>query len=100
MALSPDSSSLYVATLNKLHQLCLKDGRVLRSRDINERPDIQCAYIFAMRVTRNNQYLVTATAYYGTLEEGPTEDLSGQELVPVGGPMCVWSTKDLTLVRT
>jgi hypothetical protein len=69
MALSPDSNSLYVGTLNKLLQYSLKDRKVIQSRHINERPDIGVAYIFAMRVTKNNQYLVTGTTYQGTLQK-------------------------------
>jgi hypothetical protein len=100
MALSPDSNSLYVAIQNQLRQVSFKDGKVIQSRNINERPDMKCAYIHAMRVTRNNQYLVTGTTYFSMPEKGTKEDLQGQEFVPVGGPLCVWSTKDLTLVRT
>ena len=100
MALSPDSNSLYVASLNKLHQFSLKDGKFILSRDINERPDIKWATIYAMKVTRNNLYLVTGITYFVTPEKGAQEDLSGQNLVPVGGPVCVWSTKDLTLIKT
>jgi WD40 repeat protein len=100
MALSPDSNSLYVATLDELNQFSLKDGKVIQSRDINERPDMKGASIHAMGVTRNNQYLFTSTMYVGMPEKGTKEDLSGQELVRSGGPVCVWSTKDLTLVKT
>jgi hypothetical protein len=100
MALSPDSNSLYVEAANKLLQFSLKDGKVIQSRNINELPDMKWAQIFAMRVTRNNQHLVTATTYLETPEKGTKKDLSGREMVPVGGQLCVWSTKDLTLVKT
>ena len=100
MALSPDSNSLYVGTPNKLLQFSLKDGKVIQSRTINERPDMQGALIHAMSVTKNNQYLVTGTTYFRTPEKGTEEDMSAKELVYLGGPVCLWSTKDLTLVKT
>jgi WD40 repeat protein len=40
MALSPDSNSLYIGTQDKLNQFSLKDGKVIQSRNINERPSI------------------------------------------------------------
>jgi hypothetical protein len=100
MALSPDSNSLYVATRDKLHQFSLKDAKVIQSRNVHDRLDMKSAVISAMRVTQNNQYLVTDTMYFDTPTKGSKEELSGKELVPVGGPVCVWSTKDLTLVKT
>ncbi len=100
MALSPDSNSLYLGKINELLQYSLKDGNVLQSRNINQRPDMECTFISAMMITRNNQYLVTGTSFTGTPEKGTKEYLSGQESVYVAGPMCVWSTKDLTLVKT
>ncbi len=56
--------------------------------------------IYAMRVTRNNQYLVTGTTWLENTEEQAKEVLSGKNVVRLGGPVCVWSTKDLTLVKT
>ncbi len=100
MALSPDSNSLYIATKDKLLQFSLKDGKVIQSRNINERPNMRFATIDAMRVTRNNQYLVTGISYHCTPEKGTKEYLSGKKVVHVYGPLCVWSTKDLTLVKT
>jgi hypothetical protein len=100
MALSPDSTSIYANTDNKLLQFSSKDGKVIESRNINERPDMNVAKIIAMRVTRSNHYLVTTTTYNGRPEKGTKEDLLGIEEVPVGGPLCFWSTKDLTLVKT
>ena len=99
MALSPDSNSIYVATDNLLWQFSLKDGLVMQSRNVNERPDMKGATIYAMRVSKNNLYLVTGTIYIDSPEKGTERDLS-VESVPVGGPVCVWSTKDLTLVKT
>jgi hypothetical protein len=99
MAISPDSNSLYVGTINELVQFSLKDAKIIQSRKINERTDMNGATIYAMKVTRNNQYLVTATAYVGKPKKGTKKDLSGQENGPVAGPLCVWSTKDLTLVK-
>jgi hypothetical protein len=75
MALSPDSNKLYVATKNELRQVSIKDGKVIQLRNFNERPDMKCAYIHAMRVTRNNQYLVTGTTYFSMPEKGTKEDL-------------------------
>jgi hypothetical protein len=100
MALSPDSNSLYVGTHNKLLQLSLKDGKVINSTNINESPGMEGATIQSMRVTRNNQYLVTGTTCSGTPEKGSGEELSGRFSVSVGGPVFVWSTKDLILVKT
>jgi WD40 repeat protein len=97
MALSPDSNSLYFGTRDKLVQFSLKDGKVIQSRNINDRRDMRAATIYAMCVTRNNQYLVTGIAYDSTPEKG---DVSRQKKVIVGGRVCVWSTKDLTLVKT
>ena len=94
MALSPDANSLYIATQNVLHQFSLKDGKVIQSRNIREDTDMNWAIVYAMRVTKNNQYLVTGTTYIGS------PDKDKQEEVPIGGPVCVWSTKDLTLVKT
>jgi hypothetical protein len=99
MALSPDSNSLYIGTYNKLHQFCLKDGKVIQSRNTYQHPGMMAARIAAMIVTSDSQYLVTGTIYSALPEKGSEEDLLG-ELVPVGGPICVWSTKDLTLVKT
>ena len=99
MTLSPDSKSLFAGLQDELIQFSSKDGNVIQSRNINERPDMGTANIYAMRVTRNNQYLVTATVYSGKLVEGPVEDLR-RKTVSVGGPVCIWSTKDLTLVKT
>jgi ligand-binding sensor domain-containing protein len=100
IAISPDSNSIYVGTKDKLVQYSLKDGKVVQSRNINQRLDMKCACISAMMVTRNNQYLVTGTTYVRPPEKGTMEYLSGQELVNIGGPLCVWSTKDLTLVKS
>lgn len=100
MALSPDSNSLYVATVNELLQFSLKDAKVIKSRNILERQDMKGAAIFVMRVTRNNQCLLTDSRQYGTQEKGTGEDLLGQEFVTVNGQVCVWSTKDLAFVRT
>jgi hypothetical protein len=103
MALSPDSNSLYVGTHNKLLQLSLKDGNLMQSRNINERPDMYSATLQSMYVTRNNQYLVTSTTYSERLEKGTEEDWSedsSERPVNLCGPVCVWSTKDLTLVKT
>jgi ABC-type uncharacterized transport system permease subunit len=66
MALSPDSGSLYVATKDKLLQFSLKDGKVIQSKNINEGSGMSSAGISAMRVTRSNQYLITATWYSDT----------------------------------
>jgi hypothetical protein len=99
MELSPGSNSLYVGTVDTLLQVSLKDGKVMQSRNTNERPDMIGATIYGMRVTKNNQYLVTGTVYVGTPEIGSKEDLAGK-LVIIGGPVCVWSTKDVTLVKT
>ena len=100
MALSPDSNSLYVGSRDRLHQFSLRDGKVIQSRNINDLPDIRFAIISAMRVTKNNEYLITGIAYFGTPEKGSKEDLSGKTDAFVGGRACVWSTKDLTLVKT
>ncbi len=100
MALSPDSNSLYVATLDELNQFSLKDGKVIHSRNLHDHLDMKGAVISAMRVTQNNQYLVTGTIYFDTPAKGTKEELSGKEVVHFGGPVCVWSTKDLTLVKT
>ena len=90
IALSLDSSSLYVGTRDKLLQLSLVDGKVIQSRNIKERPEMQGAVISAMRVTRDNQYLVTCTMYVGNPEKGTEEYLSGKKYVYSGGPVCVW----------
>ena len=100
MALSPDSNSLYVGTCNELHQFSMKGRKVIQSRNINQRPDMNYALILTMKVTRNNLYLVTGISYFGKPKKGTKEDLSGQKQVWLGGPVCVWSTKDLTLVKT
>jgi photosystem II stability/assembly factor-like uncharacterized protein len=99
MEFSPDSNILYVGTVGTLLQVSLKDGKVMQSRNTNERPDMIGATIYGMRVTKNNQYLVTGTVYVGTPEKGSKEDLAGK-LVIVGGPVCVWSTKDVILIKT
>jgi hypothetical protein len=100
MTLSPDSNSLYIGTQNKLLQFSLKGGKVIQSRDIKDRLDMKFACISEMSVTRNNQYLITGTMYFDTPTKYTKEELSEKELLPAGGPVCVWSTKDLTLVRT
>jgi hypothetical protein len=105
MTLSPDSKSLYVATRNKLNQFSLKDGKVIQSRDIYWLREMSCADIFAMRVTRNNQYLITATWYSDNQMSDPQRKGSKELFLEEGlgafvDPLCLWSTKDLTLVKT
>jgi hypothetical protein len=105
MTLSPDSKSLYVATRNKLNQFSLKDGKVIQSRDIYWLREMSCADIFAMRVTRNNQYLITATWYSDNQMSDPRRKGSKELFLEEGlgafvDPLCLWSTKDLTLVKT
>ena len=97
MALSPDSKSLYFGTRDKLLQFCLKTGKVIQSRNLNNRREMRAATIYAMRVTSNNQYLVTGTAFDGSPEK---PDHQPRKVLIVGGRVCVWSTKDLTLVKT
>lgn len=99
MTLSPDSNSLCLATLNELVKLSLKDGKVMQLRNINVL-NTTGANIRAMRVTRDNQYLITATMYMVRPKNCMGEDLKGEGLDLLGGPVCVWSTKDLTLVKT
>jgi WD40 repeat protein len=100
MTLSPDSNSLYIATGDELLQFSLKDPKVIQKRNIKERPNMNDALIYSMTVTKNNQFLVTATIYMGTPEKGTKEDLSGEKWAQFCGPVCLWSTKDLTLVKT
>jgi hypothetical protein len=72
----------------------------MQSRNINQRADMECAIIQTMMITRKNQYVVTGTSYLSDLEKETKHGVLGQESAYVAGPLCVWSTKDLTLVKT
>ena len=84
IAVSPDEHTLYLGGLNgKLWQYSLLNGKFIIGKTVPDEGNVR-----ALAVTRDGQFLIAGTETYHS------------DKAVAGGSITVWSTKDLTLVRT